>query len=111
MKAFENILWIAGGRPKNDSFEFQKKDLKHVIHAFLIGEGANSLALRLQDLKPFDITKTMDVAIKSAIEFAQKNSDKHFHVVLSPACTSFDQFQDYQNRGEVFEKLVTEMIQ
>lgn len=110
LSAFEHILWIAGGRPKDKEFRFEKKQLKNVCKAFLIGEAKDLLAQGLQGLKEFTSSGTLDTALEDAVQYAQAFPDKHFHILLAPACTSFDQFQDYEDRGRAFESLVRKTI-
>lgn len=107
--AFENILWIAGGRPKDSHFSFDKKSLKNVRKAFLIGEAAELLKQGLDSLKESEIAFTMETALRMAVSYAQANPEQHFHILLAPACTSFDQYQDYEDRGRAFETLTHEI--
>lgn len=111
LQAFDNILWIAGGRPKEADFPFEKKILKNVVRAYLIGEAAKLMSQKLTGIKDYELSETMSNALKAALIFAEKNKNQHFHILLAPACTSFDQFKDYEDRGKKFEELTKEIIQ
>ncbi|WP_417460266.1 UDP-N-acetylmuramoyl-L-alanine--D-glutamate ligase [Kordiimonas sp.] len=102
LRAFENIHWIAGGRPKEKNFTALAALMGTVKHAYLIGEAADAIA--------HDVGGDVDVAdcrdLEHAIECARANAVEGDVILLSPACTAFDQFRDFENRGDVFRSLV-----
>lgn len=106
LSAFENIFWIAGGRPKEGGLNGLEPLMPRIARAFLIGEAAADFAAWLEVQKiPHEISGTLDNAVAAAHRTAQE-SEKPAFVLLSPACASFDQFQSYEQRGDVFESLV-----
>lgn len=105
IKSFNNkkVALIAGGRDKNtDLKEFCDEVKKHISTVILIGEGAERFDKNLKNYG-FSNTvfeKTLESAVDKAIEM------KHDVVLLSPACASFDMFESFEHRGDVFKKYV-----
>jgi len=97
--AFDNILWIAGGQAKAGGIAGM--DFSAVKKAYLIGEAAADFAAQLGDT-PHVVSGTLEAAVKAAKADAQAGDT----ILLAPACASFDQFESFEERGEVFEALV-----
>ncbi len=97
--AFDNILWIAGGQAKAGGIA--GLDFSAVKKAYLIGEAAEDFAAQLGDT-PHEISVTLEAAVTAAKADAQTGDT----ILLAPACASFDQFESFEERGEVFERLV-----
>ncbi|MBL1437247.1 MAG: UDP-N-acetylmuramoyl-L-alanine--D-glutamate ligase [Rhodobacteraceae bacterium] len=97
--AFKNILWIAGGQAKAGGIS--GLDFTSVKKAYLIGEAAEGFAVQLGDT-PHEISGTLEAAVAAAKADAQQGDT----ILLAPACASFDQFESFEERGEVFEALV-----
>ena len=97
--AFENILWIAGGQAKEGGIE--GLDFGAIKKAYLIGEAAKDFAAQLGDI-PHVISGTLE----AAVEAAKADAEDGDTILLAPACASFDQFESFEERGEVFEALV-----
>jgi UDP-N-acetylmuramoylalanine--D-glutamate ligase len=96
------LLLIAGGRAKGESFEPLAAAARgRVEHAFLIGEAAPELAEALGDV-PHETSGDLGTAVAAAAA-AAKAGDV---VLLSPACASYDQFRDFEERGDEFRRLV-----
>ena len=86
--------------------------VKTVRHAFLIGDAQEDMAAWLEKKKiPVTRSGTLEKAVKSAHTLAQNERLSHAVVLLSPACASFDQFKDFEHRGEVFTELVKNLTQ
>ncbi|WP_417464984.1 UDP-N-acetylmuramoyl-L-alanine--D-glutamate ligase [Kordiimonas sp.] len=102
LKAFENIHWIAGGRPKEKNFTLLAPLMTNVKQAYLIGEAADAIA---HDVGT-DVTVIDCRDMEHALECARANASAGDVILLSPACTAFDQFRDFENRGDVFRALV-----
>lgn len=110
LRAFENIYWIAGGRPKDDGLSGLEEDLKRVKCAYLIGEAAASFADFLTPLNvPHEINHTLDVAVTRATHDARHDPSASV-VLFSPACASFDQFANFEARGHAFKECVMQLI-
>lgn len=108
LNRFDNIVWILGGIPKEDGIISLIKYFDKIKYAFLIGQVADEWSLFLKQYNvENEISHTLDVAIKRAHSIAKKYGAKV--ILLSPACASFDQFKDYEERGDTFKKLVHDM--
>jgi UDP-N-acetylmuramoylalanine--D-glutamate ligase len=104
--AFNNIRWIAGGLGKDGGIESLSDALEHVTKAYLIGHSAREFALQLGDV-PHEICETMENAVAAAAKDAQSGDT----VLLAPAAASFDQYPDFEKRGEDFTRLVQDQLQ
>ncbi|UWP87983.1 UDP-N-acetylmuramoyl-L-alanine--D-glutamate ligase [Aliiroseovarius crassostreae] len=105
LAAFKNIRWIAGGLGKDGGIESLKDQLGNVTKAYLIGHSGREFALQIGDL-PHEICDTMEVAVRAAARDAQDGDT----VLLAPAAASFDQYPDFEKRGEDFTRLVRALL-
>lgn len=103
-----NIFWIAGGRPKEEGIEGLAPWFGRIRHAFLIGEAADGFAQRLAGKVPFTKSGDLATALEQAHGMARKEGGEEAVVLLSPACASFDQWRDFEERGDSFRRLVGE---
>ncbi|MBN4046642.1 UDP-N-acetylmuramoyl-L-alanine--D-glutamate ligase [bacterium AH-315-P15] len=106
LSAFENIYWIAGGRAKEGGLEALEGGLSHVTKAYFIGEAAEAFSTALKEKVDCVIAETLDLAVSLASEDAAAAGTPGAVVLLSPACASFDQFTDFEARGEAFRAAV-----
>lgn len=100
--AFPRIHWIVGGRAKGDDLDACAPWFGHVVRAYMIGEAGPRFAQVLDGKVPVEEAGTLDVAVARAAAHAQAGDV----VLLSPACASFDQFRDYEDRGRAFRRAV-----
>jgi UDP-N-acetylmuramoylalanine--D-glutamate ligase len=100
------IYWIAGGRPKTGGLEPLEPFLDRVRHAFLIGEATDRFAGALDGKVPVSRCGTLDSAVGAARDMAERDGLPGAVVLLSPACASFDQFRNFEARGDAFRFLV-----
>ena len=100
--AFPRIHWIVGGRAKGDDLDACAPWFGHVVRAYTIGEAGPRFAQVLDGKVPVEEAGTLDVAVARAAAHAQAGDV----VLLSPACASFDQFRDYEDRGRAFRRAV-----
>ena len=100
------MYWIAGGRPKDNCLAPCFKYLENVCHVFLIGEAAKDFASNLQGKKGLTISKKLSNAVLDAFELAKKNNKKDTVILFSPACSSFDQFSNFEERGDCFKETI-----
>jgi UDP-N-acetylmuramoylalanine--D-glutamate ligase len=105
LQAFERIRWIAGGLGKEGGIAALSPHLGHVAKAYLIGHSAREFALQLGDT-PYEICETMDRAVARAAEEAAPGET----VLLAPAAASFDQYPDFEARGDDFTRHVAALI-
>lgn len=104
-----SIYWIAGGRPKSQGIKSLKNYFPKIKHAFLIGEAQDDFAETLgQDVSYIKCEK-LEKALQAAIEKVNQDKKTPSVILFSPACTSFDQFRDFEERGETFKHLVESM--
>jgi UDP-N-acetylmuramoylalanine--D-glutamate ligase len=103
---FSDIYWIAGGRPKTDGIESLRPFFPRVRKAYLIGEAAGQFAATLAESVPQAITGTLDQAVAEAARDAAGSAAAEPVVLLSPACASFDQYRNFEVRGDAFRALV-----
>ncbi len=106
LASYETIYWIAGGREKDGGYAALEPHLDVVRHAYLVGEGAQSIASMLGDRVPSTISKTIEAATHAAHEQAKADGISGSVVLLSPACASFDQFDSFETRGNAFKHYV-----
>lgn len=107
LACYNPIYWIAGGKPKDGGFEGLTEFLPNVRHTYLIGEAAAEMAAWLdKHNSPYTITETLPRAVQAAAHEAWKEDIEHATVLLSPACASFDQFPNFEARGELFRTSV-----
>jgi len=104
LSSYSKVFWIAGGKPKDGGIDDLADLFPRVAKAYLIGEAAEAFAATLGDT-PHVISKTMDAAAAAAAADAQAAGGDQI-VLLSPACASFDQFPDFEARGEAFRAAV-----
>ena len=97
LQAFERIRWIAGGLGKEGGIASLAPHLAHVAKAYLIGHSARDFALQLGET-PHEICETMERAVAAAMREAAPGDV----VLLAPAAASFDQYPDFEQRGEAF---------
>jgi UDP-N-acetylmuramoylalanine--D-glutamate ligase len=102
LAAYPAVHWILGGLPKGDDLDACEPYLDHVRAAYTIGEAGPMFARLLADKVPVNECEMLDRAVGAAAEKARPGET----VLLSPACASFDQFKDYESRGEAFRALV-----
>jgi UDP-N-acetylmuramoylalanine--D-glutamate ligase len=103
LAAYPAIHWIVGGLPKSDDLDACEPYFGHVRAAYTIGEAGPMFADLLSGKIPMvEHSMTLESAVKSASGFAKEGET----ILLSPACASFDQFSDYEARGEAFRTMV-----
>lgn len=105
LQAFPKIRWIAGGLGKEGGIAALKPVLGSVVKAYLIGHSARDFALQVGDL-PHEICETMERAVARAAEEAEAGEV----VLLAPAAASFDQYPNFEKRGEDFAARVKALI-
>ena len=109
LASFENIFWIAGGIAKAGGITSLTPFLPRIEKAYLIGEAADEFARTLSGKAPFEVCGTLDKAVVAAARDAVNSGQANAVVLLSPACASFDQYRNFEIRGDAFVKLVSEL--
>ena len=103
---YEAIYWIAGGRPKEGGIRDLAPFFPRIRRAYLIGEAANDFAATLAGDVTHTLSGDLANAVRAAFGDARSERVPGAVVLLSPACASFDQFSDFEARGETFRRLV-----
>lgn len=106
LACYRSIYWIAGGRAKETDPGPLAPWLDRVRRAYLIGEAAPAFAAALAPRSTATICGTLDRAVAAAARDAAADAAAGAVVLLSPACASFDQFRDFEARGDRFRALV-----
>ncbi|MGQ4273153.1 UDP-N-acetylmuramoyl-L-alanine--D-glutamate ligase [Terrihabitans sp. B22-R8] len=105
----EAIYWILGGKPKTGGIDSLRPFFPRIARAYLIGEAADAFSGTLGGV-PHEIVETMERAVERAHQDAALSRADEPVVLLSPACASFDQYPNFEIRGDHFRRLVHERI-
>ena len=110
LKAFKNVYWIAGGVPKAEGIAPLEPLFPNIAKAYLIGDAEDAFAMTLKGKVALQKCGTLEKAVEAALRDARGAEDEHPIVLLSPACASFDQYRDFEHRGDVFRSIVQAMM-
>ena len=111
LAVYPDIFWIAGGKPKDGGIESLSDFFPRIRKAYLIGEAAPAFARTLDGKVPYDMSSVMPEAVSAAAADAAASAASAPVVLLSPACASYDQFKDFEQRGDIFRDLVAKLPQ
>ncbi|MFM2282400.1 MAG: UDP-N-acetylmuramoylalanine--D-glutamate ligase [Pseudomonadota bacterium] len=106
LSSYDTIYWIAGGLPKEGGIAALKPLFSRIAKAYLIGEAAPQFAATLGNDVVYEIAGTLENAVRHAAADAARDARQGAVVMLSPACASFDQFKNFEVRGDAFVQLV-----
>ena len=106
LTAFRDVHWIVGGKAKEGGIAPLAPLFDRVTHAYLIGTSSAAFAETLEGRVPYTLCETLDVATVKAAEAAAASDAPEPVVLLSPACASYDQFRNFEIRGDRFRELV-----
>jgi UDP-N-acetylmuramoylalanine--D-glutamate ligase len=109
LACYDGVYWIAGGRAKAGGIAGLAGYFPRIRHAFLIGEAADDFARTLDGAVPVTRSGTLAAATAAAFDAARREGRAGAVVLLSPACASYDQFRDFEQRGDGFRRLVAEL--
>ena len=104
--SFNDIFWILGGKSKEGGIEPLRPLFPRVRKAYLIGAAAQDFARTLEGAVAYEACGALDKAVAAAARDAAASGAKEPVVLLSPACASYDQFANFEKRGEAFRALV-----
>ena len=106
LAAYPRIHWILGGLPKGDDLDDCLPHIGNVAAAYTIGEAGPMFARLLEPFVPVRRSEMLCEAVRQAMTAARPGEV----VMLSPACASFDQFRDFEARGDAFRDIVAALI-
>jgi UDP-N-acetylmuramoylalanine--D-glutamate ligase len=106
LAAYPRVHWICGGLPKADNLDECAGAFGHVVAAYTIGEAGHRFAEILSPHMPVTRSEMLCEAVRQAIAAARPGEV----VMLSPACASFDQFRDFEARGDAFRSIVNSLL-
>lgn len=106
LASFSDIYWIIGGRPKEGGLAGLEPFYPRIVRAYLIGEAAEAFAGQLGGHIDHVHCGTLACAVEAAAADASRSAASEPVVLLSPACASYDQFDNFAKRGDAFRDLV-----
>jgi UDP-N-acetylmuramoylalanine--D-glutamate ligase len=106
LASFTDIYWIIGGRPKEGGLAGLEPFYPRIVRAYLIGEAADAFAGQLGGQVDHVHCGTLARAVEAAAADASRSAANEPVVLLSPACASYDQFDNFAKRGDAFRDLV-----
>ena len=109
LACYDSIHWILGGQAKEGGIVSLSPYFPRIAHAYLIGDAAQQFSQTLGAAVPHSQCATLDKAVAQAHAAAQQAGAGSV-VLLSPACASWDQFDSFEHRGDVFRSLVQSLI-
>ncbi|WP_026940997.1 UDP-N-acetylmuramoyl-L-alanine--D-glutamate ligase [Hellea balneolensis] len=111
LKSYENIYWIAGGVAKAGGITPLEKHFPNISKAYLIGESSPEFHKTLTKKNvEHKISGTLEKAVLCATRDAMQSGIENPIILLSPACASFDQFKNFETRGEAFREHASRII-
>ncbi|MEO1136796.1 MAG: UDP-N-acetylmuramoyl-L-alanine--D-glutamate ligase [Pseudomonadota bacterium] len=109
LKSFEDIFWIAGGKPKKGGVASLAPLMNRVRGVYLIGEAAAEFEAQLKDSVRCIHCGDLEKAVAAAAQDAATSDATSPVILLSPACASYDQFKNFEARGEAFRSIVSDL--
>lgn len=114
LKSFDNVIWIAGGDAKGQNFdELVEKSHTSLKAVILLGRDRElirrSLDLHAPHVPVIEIANSHISAMDEVVEVAQGIAKPGDVVLLAPACASWDMFQNYGHRGDLFAQAVAKL--
>tara|TARA_Y100000590_G_scaffold62365_1_gene66655 strand:- start:640 stop:2004 length:1365 start_codon:yes stop_codon:yes gene_type:complete len=101
LNCFKNIIWIAGGIRKKDELSYLDDSISSIKAAYFIGESAGEFVSYFRNSFYCKNTINIKYALIEAINYSKKLKG-HSTILFSPACASYDQFKNYEERGKIF---------
>jgi UDP-N-acetylmuramoylalanine--D-glutamate ligase len=108
LQAFDEIHWLAGGVPKDGGINSLTEFFPKIRKVYLFGQAAEEFAQTLQGKVDFEIYPNLQAVTNAAYLSTIHNPEST--ILLSPACASFDQFNNFEHRGDEFKKFVQELL-
>ncbi len=109
LASLDAIYWIVGGRAKADGISALAPYFSRIRHAFLIGEAMDAFAETLSGHVPATRSGDLEAAVRDAHAMASAAGEKGAVVLLSPAAASYDQWKNFEERGDAFRAAVLKL--
>lgn len=107
LNSFSKVYWILGGIPKEGGIDILEPLFPKVIKAYIIGQAQAQFIASFKNKVPYLACENLEIALDSAVQdIKAAGGDSQQVILFSPACASFDQFANYEQRGMVFKQLV-----
>ena len=110
LKTYNNIYWILGGKPKDGGISSLEQYFSKIKYAFLIGDATEEFAKTLGNKVEYFKCGDLKTAFEMAYNLALKDQSQEKNILLSPACASFDQWKNFEQRGDFFCELTERII-
>ena len=110
LKTYNNIYWILGGKPKDGGISSLEQYFSKIKYAFLIGDATEEFAKTLGNKVEYFKCGDLKTAFEMAYNLALKDQSQEKNILLSPACASFDQWKNFEQRGDFFCELTKRII-
>ena len=110
LKSLKNIYWVLGGiAKKGDKFKLEKKNFKK-IKAFIYGKDKLFFSKVFLNKIQYKISKNLNHALLQVFKDLKKNGGQKKILLFSPSAASFDQFSNFERRGEYFNKIIKKLL-
>ena len=110
LRSLKNVYWILGGLPKRNDKLVLSKIKKNIIKCYLIGKNINFFKKQIKDRIDFSITKNLENSIIKISQDLELQTQINKFILLSPGAASFDQFENFEKRGEEFKRLCKKYV-
>jgi UDP-N-acetylmuramoylalanine--D-glutamate ligase len=103
---YNNIHWIVGGLPKSQDHFYLKNVKKKIVKAYVVGKNTSFFKKQIRNDIPYTISKNIRNAVNNIYKDLKLSGNSKRTILLSPAAASFDQFNNFENRGAYFKKMI-----
>jgi UDP-N-acetylmuramoylalanine--D-glutamate ligase len=106
LKSYNKIYWIVGGLPKFRDIFYLKSVKNKIVRAYIVGKYTSFFKKKLQNEIPYTISKNIKNAVNNIYKDLTLDKSMKSTILLSPAAASYDQFSNFENRGDHFKNLI-----
>jgi UDP-N-acetylmuramoylalanine--D-glutamate ligase len=106
LNSYKNIHWILGGLAKAKDRIIVSKFKKSILRAYIIGKNINFFLKQIKSTVKHNTSHTLKNALLSALRESKNYPSLKQVILLSPSAASFDQYKNFEHRGNTFKQLV-----